>query len=459
MERPHRPHRHRSSLEGVIVPSSQPLNRVFDKIILHLEPCQASDIGYEPVTLIKLMNKEVFEKDEFLDLFFTFIQQELLAEETNALRDCLVVFAKYLVDNFFLPLKALAVKTPQPTPALSHSRTPEATIGTPQRVSNLRQACLIRDRHRCAINRKFEAQEGQRRYKRDGPNLKDDDGKSLLEERDNMAFLEVAHIIPHSLMSLTSEEGEGETYSKLMAYRILRMFNPGAIHLINGVDIDRPMNALTLTHDLHKLFDLEVVMKRLLDEDKYADMTISCPGRKFKGHRAIICSQSPFFDAALKGGFREAELSQVDIPDDGDTIACVLSFCYTQNYGQTSDSIDSASDEIARNHLRVYLAADKFGMFPLRELATTRIVKWAKSNWRTENFPDVAQEIWRSTPPHENKLRDEIVEIVSTHVQYLLNQDSLNDILIKNPKFTVAVLKQVVKELTNPGSRRFVPHK
>jgi hypothetical protein len=50
--------------------------------------------------------------------------------------------------------------------------------------------------------------------------------------------------------------------------------------------------------------DLEVVMKRLLDEEKYADMTISCLGREFKGHRAIICSQSPFFDAALKGGFR-----------------------------------------------------------------------------------------------------------------------------------------------------------
>jgi hypothetical protein len=50
--------------------------------------------------------------------------------------------------------------------------------------------------------------------------------------------------------------------------------------------------------------DLEVVMKRLLDEGKYADMTISCLGREFKGHRAIICSQSPYFDAALKGGFR-----------------------------------------------------------------------------------------------------------------------------------------------------------
>jgi hypothetical protein len=50
--------------------------------------------------------------------------------------------------------------------------------------------------------------------------------------------------------------------------------------------------------------DLEVVMKRLLDEGKYADMIISYLGREFKGHHAIICSQSPYFDAALKGGFR-----------------------------------------------------------------------------------------------------------------------------------------------------------
>ncbi|KAL4817026.1 hypothetical protein BDW67DRAFT_184102 [Aspergillus spinulosporus] len=32
------------------------------------------------------------------------------------------------------------------------------------------------------------------------------------------------------------------------------MFNPSVIHLIDGVDIDKTMNALTLIHDLHKLF-------------------------------------------------------------------------------------------------------------------------------------------------------------------------------------------------------------
>ena len=32
------------------------------------------------------------------------------------------------------------------------------------------------------------------------------------------------------------------------------MFDDGIVHLIEGTDIDRPRNALTLTHDLHQLF-------------------------------------------------------------------------------------------------------------------------------------------------------------------------------------------------------------
>lgn len=39
-----------------------------------------------------------------------------------------------------------------------------------------------------------------------------------------------------------------------MAHKILNMFNPTATALISGTDIDRPMNALTLTQDLHTLF-------------------------------------------------------------------------------------------------------------------------------------------------------------------------------------------------------------
>jgi hypothetical protein len=247
--------------------------------MLQFEPSQPTDCGYCPVTLIQVMKVEVSEKDEFLSFFFSFIKQDLLyeddeeriglgqvlshlapfpqlpSEQKDALRESLVAFAKYLVDNFLLPLKALAGKTPQPTPALSRSTTADVAIGTPQRVSNLRKSCLIRDRYRCVITRRFDAQEAQTRYKRDGRDVKDDDGKSLLPERDTMAYLEVAHIIPHSLKSITGDGGDRKlAESKQIAHRVLAMFNPGAIHLIDGVDIDRPMNALTLTHDLHRLF-------------------------------------------------------------------------------------------------------------------------------------------------------------------------------------------------------------
>lgn len=55
--------------------------------------------------------------------------------------------------------------------------------------------------------------------------------------------------------------------------------------------------------------DLEAVMRSLFEDGKYTDMTISCRGHDFKVHRAIICSQSHFFDAALKGGFQVSRVS------------------------------------------------------------------------------------------------------------------------------------------------------
>ncbi|OJJ65723.1 hypothetical protein ASPBRDRAFT_60313 [Aspergillus brasiliensis CBS 101740] len=193
--------RHLSSLEGVI--ERDLAIRIFDAIMLQFESSQPTDCAYYPVTLIRLM------RDEFLSFFF--IQQDLLDEydERIGLGQVLsqlapfphlpsdfVEFAKYLVDNFLLPLQALAGKTPQPTPALSRSTTADVAIGTPQRVSNLHKSCLIRDRYRFVITGRFDAQEAQTRYKRDGRDVKDDDGKPLLPERDTMAYLEVAHNTP-----------------------------------------------------------------------------------------------------------------------------------------------------------------------------------------------------------------------------------------------------------------------
>ncbi|KAB8212965.1 hypothetical protein BDV33DRAFT_185776 [Aspergillus novoparasiticus] len=185
-------------------------------------------------------------------------------------------------------------------------------------------------------------------------------------------------------------------------------------------------------------------MKSLLDNGKYADMTICCQGHEFKGHRAIICSQSSFFDTTMKEGFKEGKSSEVNLPcDDVNTITCVLSFCYLQDYSEADDSMDLRSEEIARNQFRVYLAADKFTILPLRELACSRIIDWAKSNWRSDSFPDIVQLIWRTTPPQENGLRDAIVEVVSANIQHFLTKNGGKNALIENPDFAVEVLEQV----------------
>ncbi|KAL2380520.1 hypothetical protein RJZ90_004552 [Blastomyces dermatitidis] len=87
--------------------------------------------------------------------------------------------------------------TPQPSPAhlsvIQNVQGRREFTGTPDRISVLRGSCLIRDHHRC-------------------------------------------------------------DYSKKAALMILHMFDSDVSHLVDGIDIDQPFNAMSLTHDLHALF-------------------------------------------------------------------------------------------------------------------------------------------------------------------------------------------------------------
>ncbi|QPC69473.1 hypothetical protein HYE68_000225 [Fusarium pseudograminearum] len=125
--------------------------------------------------------------------------------------------------------------------------------GTPERLASLRGTCLLRDRYRCVISRKFDAAEAERRFQKYGENNAiDQDGILLADPGQEFDYLEVAHILPHSLTRLDSS---GELNStKAAALAVLNMFDSGVAHLIEGVDIDRPTNALTLTLSNHMSF-------------------------------------------------------------------------------------------------------------------------------------------------------------------------------------------------------------
>jgi hypothetical protein len=50
-------------------------------------------------------------------------------------------------------------------------------MGTTQRLSSLRKACLIRGRYRCVVSRRFDTTEAVNRYNAFGDDAKDDEVK------------------------------------------------------------------------------------------------------------------------------------------------------------------------------------------------------------------------------------------------------------------------------------------
>ncbi|KAB8232906.1 HNH endonuclease signature motif containing protein [Aspergillus alliaceus] len=216
--------------------------KLFNSIIDHYEPLQAPDNEYKPIPLLRNTKEGVSVKDDCLALFFTFIEANRLG--------------------------ALAAKPTQPTPtSLSRAQLSQSAIGTPQ---------------------KFDIQKAEERYKKDAINVEDDGGDSLLPERNDMAYLEVAHIIAHFLVSLSNIGGAkttSQTEPKQISHKILKMFNPRTVRLISGTDIDRLMNALTLTHDLHRLFgNFEIAFEPIDSQPQTYKIKYVNAGRIFRGH-------------------------------------------------------------------------------------------------------------------------------------------------------------------------------
>lgn len=187
---------------------------------------------------------------------------------------------------------------------------------------------------------------------------------------------------------------------------------------------------------------------------------------------------------------QEASEKVVDLPDDdSDTIRRLLSYLYLQDFDQDGSgpsyqevneaekadhatregpsdgiSINETSeskalsavgpDKVPYNNLRVYMAADKFGIDPLKDLARDRLASWLKHNWDKEEFPQVVRSVFQFLPPHESELPDIVAHLIAENAQGLLKQESLLDLLEEFWNLTVAVLKEVVECFQNSEVER-----
>ncbi|KAL3435616.1 hypothetical protein BDV09DRAFT_184829 [Aspergillus tetrazonus] len=195
-----------------LTPEESQIARRLFKTLIDYAPERTPRGCYKPAILIDETFERIQRKDVFLKYFFTYIYTNIIPEEErrtgsvfsqvfayfrdfsswsskskDTAMDNVDKFAEYLIDT------ASSLKTPQPTPvALSASQNTPA--GTKSPLSRLRQECLKRDHYRCVVSRKNE-------------NSKDDGGVFLRNQRSGQfEYLEVTHIIPHSLATVEESE-------------------------------------------------------------------------------------------------------------------------------------------------------------------------------------------------------------------------------------------------------------
>lgn len=104
-----------------------------------------------------------------------------------------------------------------------------------------------------------------------------------------------------------------------------------------------------------------------MEDDKYADLTITCQGETFKVHRAVVCPRCKFFEACCEGGFKEAKERVIDLPeDDPKAVKLMLDWLYTYNLPKWNAIVEVFEGKVSGT-LALYLVADKYGLGTLAE--------------------------------------------------------------------------------------------
>ncbi|EKD20163.1 uncharacterized protein L3040_002878 [Drepanopeziza brunnea f. sp. 'multigermtubi'] len=199
----------------------------------------------------------------------------------------------------------------------------------------------------------------------------------------------------------------------------------------------------------------------MLSSGKYSDLKITCHGKEFVVHRAVVCLQSKPLAAAIDGKFKEAITGQIDL--DGNEPAVVeamLKFMYTSDYpdGREDDhgaatkagalTATETAPEIGGALLfntKVYIIGEQLDVQPLKELAKNKFEEIIGDQWNSASFVASLKLLYEGTPEKDRLLKDVAIKTAGKRAKQLCDRGDFVTLCKEDGEIAFDVLKAVTK--------------
>lgn len=101
-------------------------------------------------------------------------------------------------------------------------------------------------------------------------------------------------------------------------------------------------------------------------------------------------------------------------------IPAMIHYLYHFEYSCCLDESENAAPFVLQ-YFRVFIVADKYLLYPLREEALKDVRAMLRSEWRTESFPLAIRYIYSLDAAYKDTLKREILGVVAEHSDLLVD--------------------------------------
>ncbi|KAH6623783.1 BTB/POZ protein [Chaetomium tenue] len=205
-------------------------------------------------------------------------------------------------------------------------------------------------------------------------------------------------------------------------------------------------------------------LDRLYKEGTYSDLTVTCGGKEYKVHKAIICLRSSFFETACSGPFKKGKTGIVVLSDDDPrAVELMLHFFYYFDYpepprvhdevsetphgagpasveGPGPVELPPAADGLPQPgppvvtvpnltlHAKVYALGVKYHIQGLKSRTLKKFNTEAQAHWNTNEFVRAVERVYASTACGDRGMRDAVIDTIHQHSS-ILDKESMQTLV------------------------------